>query len=155
MAAGSVLYMARRYGDALAAFRKSLALNPKLSNARARSGMVLLVQGHEREAREEFLKETHDLLRLTGLAIAEHKLGHAEPARAARTQLVTGLGDRALYQQAQVAAQWGEPVEAMALLVRARALGDSGLCYLSTDPLLDPLRALPAFGALLRQLGFD
>jgi tetratricopeptide (TPR) repeat protein len=155
MATGSVLYMARRYDDALAAFRKSLALNPKLSNAHARGGMVLVVQGRDAQAREEFLKETHDLLRLTGLAIAEHKLGHADAARAARTKLVTELGDRAFYQQAQVAAQWGEQAESMALLVRARALGDSGLCYASTDPLLDPLRALPAFAALLRQLGFD
>jgi TolB-like protein len=155
MAMGSVLYMARRHGEALAPFRKALALNPKLSNAHARGGMALLQLGRGNEARDEFNREPHDLLRLTGLAVAEHTLGHAEAARAARTRLVTDLGDRALYQQAQVAAQWGEAAEAMALLARALALGDSGLCYANTDPLLDPLRALPAFGALLRQLGFD
>lgn len=155
MALGSVYYMARRHGDALPAFRKALELNPKLSNARARSGMALLMLGHGPEARAEFLKEPHDLLRLTGLAVVEHKLGHEAAAREARTRLVTDLGDRALYQQAQVAAQWGEQAGAMALLGRARKLGDSGLSYASTDPLLDPLRALPAFGALLRQLGFD
>ena len=43
----------------------------------------------------------------------------------------------------------------MALLQRARELGDSGLIYAQTDPLLDPLRSLPAFQQLLQQLGFD
>jgi TolB-like protein/tetratricopeptide (TPR) repeat protein len=155
MAMGSVLYMARRHGDSLGFFRKALALNPKLSNAHARAGMALLMLGRGNEARDEFQKEPHDLLQLTGLALAEHKLGHLEAARTARSRLVADLGERALYQQAQVAAQWGEQPAAMSLLKRARALGDSGLSYASTDPLLDPLRALPEFTTLLRQLGFE
>ena len=76
-------------------------------------------------------------------------------ARQALDKLRTDLGDSALYQQAEVAAQWGERDTAMKLLTRAKALGDSGLIYLQTDPLLDPLRALPAFDALRRQLGFE
>ena len=50
------------------------------------------------------------------------------------------LGDRVLYQQAQIHAQWGELDAAIAKLQQARRIGDSGLIYLRNDPLLDPLR---------------
>jgi len=69
-------------------------------------------------------------------------------------RLVAQLGDSALYQQAQVVAQWGQSSEALALLRRARESGDSGLIFLDTDPLLDPLRKQPAFNQLLSELGF-
>ena len=49
-------------------------------------------------------------------------------------------------------AQWGRGDEALAALERARAVGDSGLIYLSTDPLLDPLRSQPRFRNLLNQI---
>jgi hypothetical protein len=51
-----------------------------------------------------------------------------------------------------VLAQWGRPDEAIERLQRARAVGDSGLIYLATDPLLDPIRKHPKFTLLLKQL---
>ena len=155
VAEGTIRYSARRYGDSIKSFERGLALNPKLSNAHARIGMALTMLGRDRDAREHFQTETHDLLRLTGLAIVEHRLGAEAAARSAANRLRQDLGDRALYQQAQVEAQWGHAETALGLLVRARTLGDSGLTFARTDPLLDPLRQLPAFGTMLRQLGFD
>jgi len=152
---GSVLYATRRYSEALGALRHALALNPKLSGAQAAIGRTLLVLGRTLEAREAFGREPHELVRETGVAIAEQRLGNLPLARQALERLRTDLGDSALYQQAQVAAQWGERETALKLLTRARALGDSGLIYLQTDPLLNPLRSLPAFDALRRQLGFE
>jgi hypothetical protein len=102
-----------------------------------------------------YLAETHDSARLTGLAIVERRLGDEAAARSAMDKLVAALGDSGLYQQAEVKAQWGERDAAMAVLRRARALGDSGLIYVHTDPLLDPLRSLQEFHELLSQLGFD
>ncbi len=154
-AQSSVLYAAHRYAESLTPLRRALTLNPKLSGAQAASGRALLMLGQPRAARAAFGREPHDLVRETGVAIAEWQLGNKPAARQALDQLRTGLGDRALYQQAQVAAQWGEPEVAMKMLARARTLGDSGLIYLQTDPLLDPLRTLPAFDALRRQLGFE
>ena len=154
-ALGSVLYATRRYSESLAPLHQALTLNPNLANAHAAIGRALLQLGRTHEAREAFAREPHKLVRETGVAIAEQRLGNRALAEQARERLRSELGDSALYQQAEVAAQWGELAAALQLLTRARSLGDSGLIYLQTDPLLDPLRAMPAFDALRRQLGFE
>jgi TolB-like protein/tetratricopeptide (TPR) repeat protein len=154
-AMGGVLYAAHRYADAMPHIDRALALRPKLSGAHAALGSCLLMLGRIAESRDMYLAETHDSARLTGLAIVEHRLGNEAAARSAMDKLIAALGDSGLYQQAEVHAQWGERDAAMAVLRRARALGDSGLIYVHTDPLLDPLRSLLEFRELLSQLGFD
>ncbi len=151
----SVLYAARRYNDMAAPLQRALTLNPRVSRVRAALGNMLLQTGRTAAAQQEFAREPQAMSRLTGLAIAQHKLNLAAEANKTWLKLVSDLGDSALYQQAQVQSQWGNADEAMALLQRARKLGDSGLIYAQTDPLLDPLRSLPAFQKLLQQLGFD
>jgi len=76
-------------------------------------------------------------------------------ARAAMTRLVADLGERVLYQQGQILAQWGESADALAKLERAHVMGDSGLIYARNDPLLDGLRNEPRFARLLASIGFD
>ena len=98
------------------------------------------------------LAEPHDFYSLSGLAIAEKRLGNDAAAKAAMARMVSELGDSALYQQAQVLAQWGEIDEAITTLERAKAVGDSGLIYLATDPMLDPLRREARFASLERTL---
>jgi TolB-like protein/DNA-binding winged helix-turn-helix (wHTH) protein/Flp pilus assembly protein TadD len=153
-AVGTVHYAARNYSEVLPNVRHALTLNPKLSGAHAIIGNSLFMLGRAEEARAEYRLERHSLVRLPALAIVERKLGDAAASRAAFDELVRTLGDGALYQQAQVHAQWGEADAAIALLERARAAGDSGLIYLRTDPLLDPIRARPEVKALLQRLGF-
>jgi len=153
-AMGQVLYAVRRYREALEPYGRALALNAKLPGARAAVGDALLMLGRTREARDAYLAESHKLMQLPGLAIVEHRLGHEAAAHEALNRLLAELGDSALYQQAQVRAQWSELQAAMELLTRARAAGDSGLIYANTDPMLDPLRRLPPFRELLSQLGF-
>ena len=154
-AMGTVLYAARQYADALVPLRQALSLNAKLSGAQAAIGRCLLMLGRTREARAAFVLEPHELVRETGLAITDKRLGDKTAAQHALDKLRTDLGDSALYQQAEVAAQWGERDSATTMLTRALTLGDSGLIYLHTDPLLDPLRSLPGFIALHRRLGFE
>jgi hypothetical protein len=89
---------------------------------------------------------------LTGLAIVERKLGNPGAADKAFAGLVQDRGDSALYQQAQVLAQWGRNEDALTKLERARQVGDSGLIYVATDPLLDPLRKDSRFGNFMNSL---
>ena len=151
-AAGSIDYAARRYSEALPPLRRALELNPKISNAHALIGYCLLQTGKLKEARSEFEAEPTAFFRLSGLAIVDHKLGNRSAAEKAMAQLVSEMGDASLYQHAQIFAQWGRPDEAIERLERARRVGDSGLIYLATDPLLDPLRKNPRFINLLNQL---
>jgi len=94
------------------------------------------------------------MFKLAGLAVLEHRAGNPAAARRAFDTLVAEVGDAALYQQAQVMAQWGKPDEAITLLGKARAVGDSGLTAIASDPALDPLQRDPRYRAMVRQLGF-
>lgn len=152
-AQGSIGYAARRYDAAIASLRRALRLNPAITNAQALIGSCLYAQGRLAEARAAWAAEPHEAFRLTGLAIVDRRLGHAAAADASFARLRTEAGNSALYQQAQVLAQWDRPGEALVALERARALGDSGLLYLTTDPMLDPIARDARFGRLARGMG--
>jgi TolB-like protein len=139
-AQGSVAYAARRYADALPSLRRALQLNPKMTFAHSLAGNALLGLGRTADALKEFEAEPEPQFRLTGLAIAQNRLGNRAAAEKAFTDLQSEVGDAALYQQAEVLAQWGRADDSLQKLVRARAVGDSGLTYAATDVMLDPLR---------------
>ena len=151
-AAGSVDYAARRYEAAIQPLKQALKLKPDITNAHALIGSSLLQLGRVEEARAEFLTEPSALFSLTGLAIVEKRLGNDAAAKEALARMRSELGDSSLYQQAEVLAQWGEKERAIATLERARAVGDSGLIYLATDPMLDPLRSEARFATLTTTL---
>jgi TolB-like protein/tetratricopeptide (TPR) repeat protein len=152
---GWVLYRARRYSESIAPMEHALSLNMKIVNAHASIGDALFQLGRVAEARSAYLLEPSEPFRLAGLAVAERALGNAAAAQAANGRLVTQLGDSSLYQQAQVLANWGERDSAIAHLLRARTVGDQGLIYSHTDPLLDSLRGDARFRKLQSELGFD
>ena len=151
-AGGLVQYSARNYESAIPLSKHALQLNPAIRNAHANIGNSLLMLGRPEEAKTAYTAEPQSMQRLPGLAIVERKLGNEAAAKAAFDQLVAELGDSALYQQAQVLAQWGDLAGALKLLQRAREVGDSGLLIALADPLLDPLRKEPAFLNLLESL---
>jgi hypothetical protein len=113
-----------------------------------------MILGKLPDARAAYLKEPSAMFRLRGLAALEHRAGNQPAADRAFAQLVGEVGDAALYQQAEVMAQWGRTDEAMVKLQRARAVGDSGLTIIATDPLLDPISKDPRFVRLVKDLGF-
>ena len=63
-------------------------------------------------------------------------------------------GDADAFAYAEIYAQWGDTHSALQWLEKAVRLRDSGLILLKTDPLLDPLRKEPRFGAIERELKF-
>jgi predicted negative regulator of RcsB-dependent stress response len=126
-----------------------------MSRANAAIGDALLMLGRNEEARAAYAAEPVKDFSLAGAAIVERRLGSSAAAKAAMGKLVEDLGDRVLYQQAQILAQWGERDTALTRLEQARRIGDSGLIYARNDPLLDPLRKDPRFKRLLGSIGFD
>ena len=151
-AAASVQLAARHYDAAVQAADEGLRLEPTLGYANGYKGVALFLLGRLAEARAAFLKEPRDPGKLPGLAIVERQLGHDAAAKAAMRSLVDTLGDSAIYQQAEVLAQWGQVDRAFAALQRAETVGDAGLMWSATDPLLDPLHKDPRFQPLLRRL---
>jgi len=152
--AGVIAFNARDYDRAIDQYRRALELNPAITNANAYLGMALMEKGKIAEARAAATAEKSAMFKQTALAIIEHRAGNAAAAQKAFDTLVAEQGDAALYQQAEVMAQWGQPDRAIALLNKARAVGDSGLTAITTDPLLDPLAKDPRYRALARELGF-
>lgn len=153
-AAGVIAFASRDYSGAVAHLRRALELNPAISNAHASLGLALMEQGKMADARAALAVEKSAMFRLTGQAVLEHRAGNQAAAQRAFDALVSEVGDAALYQQAEAMAQWGRQDEAMALLQKARSVGDSGLTAVATDPLLDPLSGDPRFKALVRSIGF-
>jgi TolB-like protein/Tfp pilus assembly protein PilF len=151
-AQGSVAYAARRYAEALPALNRALKLNPKMTYAHALLGSALLGLGRPADALRYFEAEPEPQFRLSGLAIVQRKMGDTAAAEKAFAQLQSEVGDSAVYQQAEVLAQWNQSDRALGLLQRARDVGDSGLIYAATDPLLDPIRSDPRFSLFLKNL---
>lgn len=152
--AGVIAFNSRDYDRAIEQYRRALALNPGMTNANAFLGMALMEKGKIADARTAARAEKSAMFKQTALAIIEHRAGNAAAAQKAFDTLVAGEGDAALYQQAEVQAQWGQADKAIALLNKARGVGDSGLTAIATDPLLDPLANDPRYRALVRELGF-
>ncbi len=151
-AQGAVAYAARRYVEALPPLAQALQLNPKMTYAHALRGYVFLGLNRAEDAEKEFELEPQAQFHLSGLAIGNAKLGRQQEAQKAFAELVSQVGDSAVYQQAEVLAQWGRTDDALAKLDRARAVGNSGLIYVMTDPLLDPIRHDQRFSRFIKQL---
>jgi hypothetical protein len=67
---------------------------------------------------------------------------------------VTHGNEAVAYQNATIYAQRGDTSNALQWLETAMHVRDSGLGYLKTDPLMDPLRKEPRFRAIERELKF-
>lgn len=152
--AGNIKYAAKAYQAAIEFGRKALALSPQRGTLHGDIANAYFMLGDLDKAQTEFAMETNTLLALPGTAIIAHKRKDMSKANTALAALIAEHGDNALYQQAQIFAQWGEIEKAFAALDKAYAAADSGLVYLLNDPFLEPLRSDARFNALLRQLKF-
>ena len=141
-------HIPRRRGHRLCITPLSRSDRTRPASARAQSENVRCQRHHRRQpdagqasdARAAYMKEPSAMFRLRGLAVLEHRAGNQPAADRALAQLVGEVGDAAMYQQAEVMAQWGKADEAMARLQRAREIGDSGLSLIATDPCSTRLR---------------
>lgn len=151
--AGFLEYGARNFVASENQFRIALSINPKSNHVRAALGDIALVRGDLKAARSHYSEEGDRTSRLTGLAIADMKLGEAASAEASYAALIKD-DDTVHYQQAQVLAQWGRNDAALTELEQALALRDAGLVQLRNDPLLDPVRKDARFAKIEQMIGF-
>ena len=146
------LYAAHDYAGAIDAMRRALSLSPKMSLAHSVVADALLMRGDAAGAAAEYRLEPLRWAQLTGVAVLAARAGHKEEAKAALDRLAADFGDGNVYQQAEIRAQLGDVAGAVAALRRARDVGDVGLAYVWTDPLLDPARGDDGFRELVGQL---
>ncbi len=151
---GFVLYAARRYDEAAAAFAAAISLNPASKVAYGERGLALLGLGDLAGARAACESQRDFWTSQQCLAVVYEKLGRHADAQAQFAKMQASLGDSAAYQYATIYAQWGDRAKALEWLDTAMRLRDPGLEGLKTDPLLDPLRPEPRFQAILRELNF-
>jgi eukaryotic-like serine/threonine-protein kinase len=99
------------------------------------------------------VSEAHprEYMRLIGVTLAQHDLGHVDASRRALDALRSDH-PAALYQVAQVYAWTGDRDRAFEWLERARAAHDAGARIVKYDPLLRSLRADPRYATLLREM---
>lgn len=148
-------FAAGNYAKATDLAHYTLSLNPKAGNAHRLLGDIALLRGDSATALAEFRQETATLSRLRGLAIAERAVSGQAAGDARMAELLREFGDNALYQQAQILAQWGRVAPALDAIEKALALRDSGLMLARNDPMLNPLRKEPRFAAVLSSVGFS
>ncbi|MBB3860045.1 TolB-like protein/Tfp pilus assembly protein PilF [Novosphingobium hassiacum] len=151
---GDVRFVAGDNAGAIEQYRLAISLNPTLSGIHSLMGFAQLMLGDLDAAAQSFEREKSPPRRLPGLAIIAHKRGNRAAAQTALDDLVRQMGDKSLYQYAQIHAQWGEPDRALDELDKAWRLRDGGFLMMYSDPLLIPLRETPRFRSLAAAAGF-
>jgi TolB-like protein/Flp pilus assembly protein TadD len=151
---GAVLYGARRYQEAVAAYAEVMSLDPDFKRPYAERGLAYYGLGDLQSARLSCEVQPDDWQSQQCLAMVYEKLGRHADAEAQVAKLKAAGGDTNAYQYATIYAQWGNKAKALDWLETALRLRDSGLEWLKTDSLLDPLRQAPRFQAVERELKF-
>jgi TolB-like protein/DNA-binding winged helix-turn-helix (wHTH) protein len=149
-----VNYADQRYDDALAAVQHLQSLTGHMPRFATQIVAAIALQRGDPAKAAALCADPSDFQQIVYRAMAEHALGHQAEAEAAMARLRGLMGTNGNYQYAQVYAQWGQPLQAMAALTEAFRLRDPGLADALSDHFLDPLRDRPDFRDLLRQLTF-
>jgi TolB-like protein len=154
-ALGDALRFARRYQETIAAYQQSIALDPEHADyAYATLGVSYYLAGNAPAGLASCQVRPDDGRSLICKAIIFGKLGRHGDAAAAMARVMARVGDGAAYQYAEIHAQWNDHRTALDWFEKARRLGDPGLIYVRTDPMLDPLRKEPRFQAIERELKY-
>lgn len=152
-ALGQSLFYARRYGEALEQFRKSLVLDPAYDSGRRSAVRTLALLGRfpeawkEADALQPLSKRSPEYAALRVWVLArEGKTAEAKALanEAARASSISAAG---------ALAALGDAEEAFRILERAVAARDGNVVYLKVTPSLDPLRGDPRIEVLCAKVG--
>jgi tetratricopeptide (TPR) repeat protein len=135
------------------ALGRAIEISPEDTLSHYFLGVDSILEGNPKAALLEFGR-TLDQLRLQGVALAEHDLGHASESQKAFDELIVKYPDNWAYQIAETYAWRGDKDKAFEWLERAWAQHDWGLLNLKVDPFFRKLRSDPRFQAVLQRMNF-
>ena len=149
-----LLTSSRQFAAALETNQRVLAINPGYAYALNNLGRLQLFNGEPAQALLTFKRVDIDELRLMGISICEHTLGHKIESQQALDALIAKGAAGWAYQVAEVYAWRGENDKAFEWLERAYAQRDSAIPGLKVSPIIQfsDLPKDPRFSALLRRL---
>jgi DNA-binding winged helix-turn-helix (wHTH) protein/Tfp pilus assembly protein PilF len=155
----SILYVARRYPEAIASADRALALDDKDSASWQWRSRSLFQLGRGQEAIRALAQVTfREHAATLERAVAEG--GADEGAERGLRELLAITGDwQARFAQSWRRAPWqallGDADGALEELERAYQRRNYNLIYLAVDPVYDRIRSQPRFQAILRGMGLD
>jgi len=158
---GALLYLARRYDEAVERLQRTLELDPNFWVAHLYLGKTYLEQEKYSEARAALDRAVEfsraNLEAISMIAYFSARTGDYEKAKETLAQLRALSTERhvAPYHIALVHAGLGEQDEAVAWLERAFQERDPRLSWLKVEPSWDSLRSNSRFVAILRRIGLD
>lgn len=151
---GDVLLSMRQYAQAVHAYRRALALAPKVVDFTT-IGDCFMLMNRPSDAKIEYAKApADDPLRLTSEAIMAIRAHDSAGMDRAISRMRALFGSAASFQYAEIYAQAVDANRAFAELDNAVRLKDPGLQSLKVDAFLDPIRSDPRFADLLKRLNF-
>ena len=142
----------RQFAAAHDAIRRSLEIQPEYAAAQSNLGTLLLLEGNAAEALVTFRQISSESSRLSGVAIAEHTLGHSEESQRALDELVAKHSPNSAFMIAETYAWRGDKEQAFAWLERAYERHESSFFNLKSEPRFASLLGDPRYHALLRKL---
>lgn len=143
-----------RFQEGERVLSQASSLDPTEEHISYYRGLGKLLQGKPRDALRHF-EDSAYVFRLTGLAMAYHRLGEQKQSKEQLDLLRSRYAHIQPYQVASVHAFRGETDEAFAWLDRACQLHDASLMYLKWDPLLRNLHQDPRWQVLLQRVHLD
>jgi TolB-like protein len=150
---GVSLTFARRYGDAIQAFRDTKALGQDDVSVNMWLGAAYYMSGDLQSARIA-CERAGELNGPWCLAMIYDKLGRHTEAEAMLAKVRAIGGDRFAEGYADIFAQWGDRARALDWLETAMRDRDPYLAYTKVNFFFDPLRNEPRFQAIERALKF-
>jgi tetratricopeptide (TPR) repeat protein len=139
------------------AIHRSLAIDAANFQSNIDLGTIELLDHRPTEALAAFQRIVPDDLvslgfRATGIAMAEHSLGHVRESQQALDEAIAKSAQVAAYQIAEAYAWRGEKDKTFEWLERAYRQRDGGLSQLKTDTLTAALWSDPRFKSMLRKI---
>jgi DNA-binding winged helix-turn-helix (wHTH) protein/tetratricopeptide (TPR) repeat protein len=152
---GQRYYQAKRFREAIEAYRHALAVNPRIEFAHLAIGRIRALQGDHAGALHEIELEPNPVFRLYGLVIAHTAAGEEPAAIEALEDFETLSQNCCDYWLGTLHAFRGDADTAFRFLESAWTSREQGLLDLGIDPILEGVRDDPRYVDLVARLDLN